>query len=72
MGGRRIDDHGFWAGGRGKHSVFPEEAKCGSIEEVEGAGSVMKYEDTESSISSMQKQSVSKAKKYDQDAGYRN
>ena len=45
-GGQRIDDHSFWAGGKSKGSVFPEGAKTKDESTAEGAGSIMKYEDT--------------------------
>lgn len=72
MGGRRIDDRSFWAGGSSKGSVLPENTKTRSIDDVEGAGSLMKYEDTEGSIEDMQKMNVRKAESHKQKAGYRN
>ena len=46
-GGRRIDDHSFWDGSKGKDSVFPDGPhKTKEESSAEGAGSVMKYEDT--------------------------
>jgi hypothetical protein len=71
MSGQRIDDHAFWAGGRSKGSIFPEGAKTKSISDVEGAGSVMRYEDTEQAIGSMQKEEVKKLKDRPLKPGYR-
>lgn len=45
-GGQRIDDHKFWAGGKSKGSVFPEGAHTKNESTAEGAGSIMRYEDT--------------------------
>lgn len=71
MSGQRIDDHSFWAGGRSKGSVFPEGAKMRSISEQEGAGSVMRYEDTQEAIKSVQEKGVSQTKKHPMRPGYR-
>ncbi len=61
-GGMRIDDHSFWAGGKSADSVFPMGAKTKRVTSTEGAGEVMKYEDTNERIVSMQKEGVKKAK----------
>jgi hypothetical protein len=53
-GGQRIDDHSFWAGKPGKNSRFPDGAKTKNESSAEGAGSVMKYEDTTEAIRSTQ------------------
>lgn len=71
MSGQRIDDHSFWAGGRSKGSVFPDGAKMRSISEQEGAGSVMRYEDTQEAIKSVQEKNVSQVKKHPMRPGYR-
>lgn len=60
MSGKRIDDHSSWVGGSG--NVFPAGAKMKEVPSVEGAGAVMRYEDTESEIASAQKAGVSKIK----------
>lgn len=49
-GGQRIDDHSFWAGGKSKDSVFPKGVHTKDESSAEGAGSVMKYEDTTEAI----------------------
>jgi hypothetical protein len=62
-GGTRIDDHSFWAGSKGKSSVFPDGPhKTKDESSAEGAGSVLKYEDTTEAIKSMQVEGVKKAK----------
>lgn len=53
-GGQRIDDHRFWAGNKSKGSVFPEGAKTKDESTAEGAGEVMRYEDTTEAIKSSQ------------------
>jgi hypothetical protein len=54
MSGRRIDDHGFWAGAKSKDSVFPKGVHTKDESSAEGAGSVMKYEDTTEAIKGSQ------------------
>lgn len=54
-GGQRIDDHSFWAGGRSRASVFPDGPhKEKEYSSAEGAGSLMKYEDTTEAIKASQ------------------
>ena len=72
MGGQKIDDHSFWAGGRSKGSVFPEGTKTKEISEKEGAGSVMRYEDTEEAIGMQQKDNVKQIKGRPLKPSYRN
>jgi hypothetical protein len=62
MGGQKIDYHSFWAGGRSKGSFFPEGAKTKEISEQEGAGSVMRYEDTQEAIHAQQRENVKQTK----------
>jgi hypothetical protein len=62
-GGQKIDDHSFWAGGRGKDSVLPDGPyKTKSESSAEGAGSLMKYEDTTERIKAAQVEAVKKVK----------
>jgi hypothetical protein len=50
-GGQRIDNHSFWAGGKGSASVFPDGPHKVKMESsAEGAGSVPKYIDTTEDI----------------------
>lgn len=54
-GGQRIDDHGFWAGAKGKDSVFPDGPyKTKNESSAQGAGSLTYYEDTTESIKKSQ------------------
>lgn len=64
-GGQRIDDHSFWAGSKGKDSVFPDGPhKCKDESSAEGAGSVMKYEDTTEAIKMSQEAGAKKIKSH--------
>lgn len=72
MSGRRIDDHKFWAGKAGKDMVMPMGVHTKSESSAEGAGSVMKYEDTTEAIKSQQVQGISKAKAHPVKPDYRN
>lgn len=72
MAGQRIDDHSFWAGGRSKASVFPEGAKSKSVSNVEGAGTLDKYEDTEERIAASQNDMKKDIKKNPMKPGHRN
>jgi hypothetical protein len=50
-GGQRIDDHSFWAGKGSPGSVFPDGPHKIKMESsAEGAGEVLKYEDTTEAI----------------------
>lgn len=72
-GGMRIDDHSTWMGGKGKDSVFPDGPhKTKNEASAEGAGSLMKYEDTTEAIKSTQEQGAGKIKARPVKAGYRN
>jgi hypothetical protein len=71
MGGQRIDDHKFWAGGRSKGSVFPEGAHTKDESSAEGAGAVMRYEDTTEAIRSTQVDGTRQIKKRPLKTGYR-
>lgn len=72
-GGMRIDDHSFWAGGKGKASVFPDGPHKEKMESsAEGAGSLMNYEDTTEKIKAAQVEGVRKAKAHSSKPMYRN
>lgn len=73
-GGQRIDDHSSWMGGKGKDSVFPDGPhKTKSESSAEGAGSLMKYEDTTEAIKKTQVEQVKQAKSRPmKQPGYRN
>lgn len=70
-GGTRIDDHSFWAGKKGKDSVFPDGPhKCKDESSAEGVGNVMKYEDTTEAIKSVQMMSNKKVKGHPMKPGF--
>jgi len=71
-GGKRIDDHSFWAGKGSNGSVFPMGAKTKSESSAEGAGTLSKYEDTTETIKSQQQMGISKAKSHPQKPLHRN
>ena len=62
-GGQRIDDHSFWAGGKGKDSVFPDGPhKTKNESSAEGAGSLSRYQDTTEEIKKSQTHAQGKIK----------
>ncbi len=72
-GGRRIDDHSFWAGAKSKDSVFPKGCHTKDESSADGAGSVMKYEDTTEEIRASQEAGERKVKAHPmKQPGYRN
>jgi len=72
MSGKRIDDHGFWAGGKSKGSVFPEGVHTKEYMSAEGAGELDKYEDTSEMIKTQQDMGMKKAKSHKHKDHYRN
>jgi len=55
MAGRRIDDHSFWAGGKGKNTVFPDGPYKTKEEHSDGhSGELSHYEDTTEAIAEQQ------------------
>ncbi len=73
-GATKIDDHSFWAGSKGKASVFPDGPhKTKNESSAEGAGSLMKYEDKTEDIRATQVEQVKQAKSRPmKQPGYRN
>lgn len=71
-GGQRIDDHSFWAGAKSKDSVFPKGVHTKDESSAEGAGSLMKYEDTTEAIKATQVIAKNKIKTYGSRPQYRN
>ena len=71
-GGRRIDDHSFWAGKAGKDMVMPQGVHTKSESSAEGAGSELDYEDTTEKIKSQQMAGVGKIKANPTKPLYRN
>jgi hypothetical protein len=72
MSGRKIDDHSFWAGGKGKNAVLPDGVHTKVETSAEGAGELSKYEDTTEAIRSVQEKAKSKIKSHPTKDGYRN
>jgi hypothetical protein len=73
MAGRRIDDHGFWAGGKGKSSVLPDGPhKVKDESHAEGFGGLSKYEDTNETIVSQQMMNKKKVHGHPMKEGFRN
>jgi len=61
-GGQRIDDHSFWAGKAGKDMVMPQGVHTKNESSAEGAGSLLKYEDTSFRIKAVQEKAKEKVK----------
>lgn len=71
MAGRRIDDHGSFAGKGGKYPL-PEGNKMKSFKSAEGSGRVgTDYPDTSEAIHSDQMKGGRETKKQKMKAGYR-
>lgn len=73
MAGRKIDDHSFWAGKRGKDTIFPDGPhKTKEEHSAEGSGHVgTDYPDTTEAIHRDQEHSDSKIKAHKMKTGYR-
>lgn len=61
-GGMKIDDHASFCGSSTEDSPLPMGCKMKRVESAEGAGSVMKYEDTNERIVQTQREGVKKTK----------
>jgi hypothetical protein len=73
MSGRKIDDHSFWAGGKGHNSVLPDGPyKTKAESSAEGFGALNHYEDTTETIKSQQMMSKKKVHGHPQKVGHRN
>jgi len=73
MSGRKIDDHSWWAGSKGKDSVFPDGPhKVKNESSAEGVGHLGHYEDTTEAIHSQQMMNKSKVHGHPQKPGHRN
>lgn len=73
MGGRKIDDHSFWAGGHGKDSVLPDGPhKTKSVGHAEGFGELSHYEDTNETIVAQQNMNKKKVEGHPRKPGFRN
>jgi len=71
MGGRKIDDHSFWAGKGNDMNVCPKESKQMKMEDVNGCGDLMRYEDKQERIKEAQQTTVKKVKSHPMKPGYR-
>lgn len=72
-GGKHIEDHGFWAGSKGKSSVFPDGPhKTKDESSAEGVGHLSHYEDTTEAIKSQQEMNKRKQSGHAQKPGHRN
>ena len=71
MSGQRIDDHGFWAGGKKDGVPLPMESKMKEEKSAGGEGAVGKYEDTTDAIRSTQEAGQGKIKSNKMKDGYR-
>ena len=71
-GGKKIDDHSFWAGGKSKSSVFPEGVHTKNESSADGAGGLSMYEDTTEMIKKQQMMGESKIRGHKYKEHYRN
>lgn len=70
-GGRKINDHAFWAGGKSKESPMPMQSKMKQERSAEGDGHEPYYEDTTEAIKSSQDMAAKKAKSLKMKDGFR-
>lgn len=71
MSGRKISDHGFWAGGKSKDSVFPKGVHTKDESSAEGFGGLSHYEDTTETIKAQQEMNKKKVHGHPQKPGNR-
>lgn len=71
-GGKRIDDHKFFAGGHSKGSVFPEGVHTKEEHSDGHEGHLSEYEDTTEKIREQQESGVRQVKKHSQKPLHRN
>lgn len=64
MGGRRIDDHSFWAGKAESGCVFPKGVHKKEFSSADGAGELERYEQTSDEIQRMQEISEDKVERH--------
>ena len=70
-GGTSIDDHKMFAGSRSEKTIAPMGVHFKEESSAEGAGSLMKYEQTSEEIRAMQEKGVAKIKGHAMKPGYR-
>lgn len=72
MAGRKIEDHGFWAGSKSKDSVFPKGVHTKEEHSAMSAGAVDMYEDTTERIKETQNMADGKLKSHKMKPSHRN
>lgn len=72
IGGQRIDDYSFWAGGPGKDSVLPDGVHNKAESSALGAGNLARYEDTTETIKAQQVEGIRQVKARPLKPNYRN
>jgi predicted NBD/HSP70 family sugar kinase len=73
MSGRKIDDHSFWAGGKGHNSVLPDGPHKTKVESsASGFGGLSHYEDTTEAIKAQQDMNTKKVHGHQRKTGHRN
>lgn len=72
MSGRKINDHGFWAGKAGKDMVMPQGVHTKDESSSEGFGALSHYEDTTETIKSQQEMNKKKVHGHPQKSGHKN
>ena len=71
-GGKRIDDHKFFAGGMSRESVLPKGVHVQTHSSDGHEGHLSQYEDTDAKIRAQQEMNVKKAKGHPHKPGTRN
>lgn len=71
MGGRKINDHSFWAGSKSKESPMPMNSKMMQESEASNFGALHHYEDTTEAIKAQQNLNVKKVHGHPHKAGTR-
>lgn len=72
MGGKRIDDHSFWAGSHGHNTVMPDGAKTKRDTTAESAGKLGLYEGVDEQIKRQQDMASSDVHKHGRKDLHRN
>lgn len=71
MGGQKVSNHAFWAGGKKEGMPLPMETKTKGESSANGAGKLDRYEDTTEAIKSVQDRGESKIRGHKMREGYR-
>ena len=72
MSGQKINDHGFWAGGKSKGSVFPAGVHHKAESSAEGSGHISDYPDTTEHVKRDQEHAKGKISSKAMKPGFRN